>query len=268
MKPEIVLTSRASGGDFKTAAQVARELGFDGIDWNLDYFRIAAASNARQAFYDAARSAGVPSGFHGPCHDIELGHKDPRIAKTAVHYLKMYIDFIKAFQGTHMTLHIGSRSISMEEMSWENALLGLKEVAAYGREQGVVICLENLKQGWASEPERLAKLAEYSGASITLDIGHARGSAPLREGRVTLGEYIRPFAHRIRNLHVYEIETLAGKHQEPTSLDNIGPCLKWALEQGITWWVIELDDYDAMLRVKHLLELGLDEVAKEVVDLA
>ena len=260
MKPEIVLTSRASGGDFRSAVKAARELGFAGIDWNLDYFRIAAASNARQIFYDAAKSAGVPSGFHGPCHDIELGHKDPKIAKTAVCYLKMYIDFVRFFEGTHMTLHIGSRSISMEEMSWENARSGLKEVTEYGLEQGVVICLENLKQGWASEPEKLAELADYSGASITLDIGHARGSAPLRGGRVTLDEYIRPFAHRIRNLHVYEIETLEGKHQEPTSLENIGPCLRWALEQGITWWVIELDDYNAMFRVKRLLELGLEEL--------
>ena len=89
----------------------------------------------------------------------------------------------------------------------------------------MTICLENLKQGWTSEPEILAELAEYSGAAITFDVGHARGSAPLREGRVTLEEYIRPFANRIKNMHVYELENLEGRHVEPTDLDGIGPNL-------------------------------------------
>ena len=257
MTPKIILTSRATGGDFKAAARAATELGFAGIDWNLDYFRIAAASNARQLFLDAAQGTGLPSGFHGPCHDTELGHEDPLIASTAVQYLKMYIDFVRPFADTHMTLHIGSRSISMDEMSWDNACSGLREVTQYGLERGVTVCLENLKQGWMSEPERLAELAKYSGAAITFDIGHARGSAPLREGRMTLDTYIRPFADKIKNLHVYEIETLEGKHMEPTNLDGIGAFLKWALARGITWWVIELDEYDAMLRVKQLLDAAL-----------
>lgn len=254
MTPQIVLTSRASGGDFRAAAKAATELGFAGIDWNLDYFRIAAASNARQPFLDAALSTGLPSGFHGPCHDIELGHKDPFVAATARQYLKMYIDFVTPLGDTHMTLHIGSRSISMDEMSWEHACEGLREVTQYGLERGVTICLENLKQGWTSEPQKLAELAEYAGAAITFDVGHARGSAPLREGRMTLDEYIRPFAGMIKNMHVYELETLAGKHMEPVDLNGIGDFLRWASAQGITWWVIELDTYEAMVRVKQLLD--------------
>ena len=258
MTPQVVLTSRASGGDFRSAAKAATELGFAGIDWNLDYFRIAAASNARQPFLDAAMSTGLPQGFHGPCHDIEIGHRDPFIAATAVQYLKMYVDFVQPLRDTHMTLHIGSRSISMDEMSWEHALKGLREVTEYGQERGVTICLENLKQGWTSEPEKLAELAEYSGAAITFDVGHARGSAPLREGRVTLREYIRPFANKIKNMHVYELENLEGRHVEPIDLDGIGDTLRWALTQGIAWWVIELDTYEAMARVKQLIstELG------------
>jgi hypothetical protein len=67
---------------------------------------------------------------------------------------------------------------------------------------------------------------------------------------------MRPLLPRIANLHVYEVETPEGIHAEPSSLDNIRPALELALDVGAAWWVIELDNYDAILRVKSLIDTG------------
>lgn len=254
MKPKLVISSRASGGDYRAAISFAQENCFDGIDWNLDYYRIPAASNARKAFVEAALNSGMPSRFHGPCQDIELAHIDPVIAATAVSYLKMYIEFIKVFPETHLNLHIGSRSIPETELSWETAVANLKELVCYGQERGVTVCIENLKQGLTSDPEKLKILAEESGALITLDIGHAMGCLKARHNDLSLEEYIRPFASRIRNIHLYEIETVDGRHHAPENLDSIGGILRWALNNNILWWVLELTKYDEMLQTKKILE--------------
>lgn len=252
--PIVALTSRVDARNWAGVADKAKQHGFGGIDWNLDYFRIPAAANARAKFYAAARSSGLPSGFHGPCQDIELGHADPVVSTAARAYLKMYIDFLSHFGGTHMTVHLGSRSIPMADLSWDNAVDGLRATVEYGRARGVNVCLENLKQGWTSDPARLLALAEASGARLTFDVGHARGSALVREGRASLESCMRQLLHRIDNLHVYDIETLEGTHMEPTSLENIRPALDLALGAGITWWVVELDSLDAIVRVKSIID--------------
>jgi sugar phosphate isomerase/epimerase len=151
-------------------------------------------------------------------------------------------------------LHIGSRGIPETELAWEGALRNLREVVTYGSEHGVTVCLENLKQGWTGNPEKLAALAATSGAGVTLDIGHARGCLARAQNRRGLKEYIAPYLHRIQNLHVYEIESPEGRHLEPTNLEALRPLLNDLLRQGITWWVIELKDNAAIMRTKRLLE--------------
>ncbi len=253
MQPKLVLTTRVTGGDYQRAVDLGVTNQFDGLDWNLDYYRVPAASNARKAFVDAALGSGLPSRFHAPCQDVELAHADPRVSGAALVYLKMYIDFLKVFPETHFNLHIGSRSISEDELSWETAIRNLKELVEYGKAQGVTVCLENLKKGWTSVPEKLALLVEASGAMVTLDIGHARACLAMTQSSAKLEEYITPYAERIRNLHLYEIETLAGRHMEPQNLESIGGILDRVLEYGVTWWVIELSDFEEILRVKNLL---------------
>jgi sugar phosphate isomerase/epimerase len=254
MQPKLILTSRASGADYRTAVAVALENKFDGIDWNLDYYRVPAAAKARKAFVDTARGSGLPSRFHAPCQDVELGHSDHRVSGVALEYLKMYIDFLKVFPETHLNLHIGSRGIGEEELSWDTAIRNLKQLVEYGNGRGVTVCLENLKQGWTSVPAKLASLAEASGAMVTLDIGHARGHLRIAQSDVELEDYIFPYARWIRNLHLYEIETPEGWHIEPLNLEGIGPILDRLLESGVTWWVIELTDFKEILRVKELLQ--------------
>jgi len=253
MQPTLALTSRVDAKNWQKVVDIARREKFDAIDWNLDYFRIPAASNARRRFEDIADSAGMPSGFHGPCQDIEIGHIIPEIAAVARGYLMMYVDFLSHFKKTHMTLHMGSRSISMDEMDWKAGCDNLKTVSAYGKSKGVTICIENLKGGWTSDPVKLMELAEYADCGITLDLGHARGSAFIRDGAYDLEGFMRVVLPRLHSLHVYDIETPEGLHVAPATLDNIGKALRLALDNGVGWWVIELDKLDVCIRTKQLI---------------
>jgi sugar phosphate isomerase/epimerase len=254
VKPQLAISTRFSRDQYAVAVKEAVSHGFSGLDWNLDPMRIAVASNARRKFYDCALSSGLPSRFHAPCHDTELGHEDPLISSTAVQYLKMYIHLIKDFPKTSITLHIGSRGIPMEELSWDNAVRGLREVVRFGEDNGVDVCLENLKHGWTNNPETFSELVEASGSMVTFDIGHARASPYVSGGDYTLEEFMESVGDRIRNLHVYEIESKQGEHIEPANLDSIRPALDRALSKGITWWVLELHSIDSMARCKNLIE--------------
>lgn len=257
MPPKLIATSRGSGSDYRSAIEFAVSNGFDGIDWNLDYYRISAASGARRSFIESAINSGLPSRFHAPCQDVEIGHVNPGIALASVAYLKMYIDFIKVIPDTHFNLHIGSRNIPEPELSWDTAVRNLKELVDHGGERGVTVCLENLKHGWTRHPEKLAELANTSGAMVTLDIGHARATLRADQRVISLEEYVRPYEDRIRNLHLYEIETSDGRHVEPENLDAIKGILQWALAKKIDWWVIELSNPDAMVRTKELIKKDL-----------
>ncbi len=71
----------------------------------------------------------------------------------------------------------------------------------------MVVCLENLKHGWTNNPETFVELVEASGSMVTFDIGHARASPFISSGDYTLQEFLESVENRIRNLHVYEIES-------------------------------------------------------------
>jgi len=94
MRPQLAVSTRFCGDQYAIGVEEASLQGFSGLDWNLDPMRIAVASNARKKFYECTLSSGLPSRFHAPCHDTELGHANPLISSTAVQYLKMYIYLI------------------------------------------------------------------------------------------------------------------------------------------------------------------------------
>ncbi len=253
MQPKLAITTRGSGGDYRFPVEFATGNGFDGIDWNLDFFRVAVSVPTRRKFVDAALGSGLPSRFHAPCQDVEIAHGDPEIAGASLEYLKLYIRLLEDFPGAHFNLHIGSRSIPESELSWDAAVRNLRELVRYGRDHGIVVCFENLKHGWTRDPAKLAALAEASDAAVTLDIGHARATLRADHSEISLEEYVQPFAGRIRDLHLYEIESVEGKHIAPENLDAIRPILRWALQQGVDWWVIELTSYDEILRTQRML---------------
>lgn len=250
--PALALTSRAFAPDYTSSLEQAAARGYDGIDWNIDVTRIPVAPGARERYRSRVAATGLPIRFHGPTGDTELGHGDPRFGDVALQYLKMYVDVIAIFPGTHMTVHIGSRSIAVEDMAWGPAIDRLRELVAYGRQRGVRICLENLKRGWTSDPHTYREMLDRTGAWATFDTGHARASPWVQQEHGGVRDFLDVVADRVCNAHIYEIENEAGQHVPPADLRTLGPVLERLRETPCDWWVFELTDPASIERCREL----------------
>jgi sugar phosphate isomerase/epimerase len=256
-QPFLVTTSRASGSNFLEAVEFAKAHAFDGIDWNLDVFRLPVASPLRAKFFGAARESGLGSRFHAPCQDTEIAHADPLISGVALHYLKLHVELIRELGPGFLTIHIGSRSIPVEELSWEKAVANLSELVAYGKDRGVTVCLENLKKGWTSDPRQWRELLDLTGAAATFDVGHAHASPVVASGELSLVDFLDAAGDRVKNAHVYQIETPDGYHQPPSDLVQLAPVLDRLLQHGCTWWLLELKSYQEILATRDLIRTSL-----------
>jgi sugar phosphate isomerase/epimerase len=132
----------------------------------------------------------------------------------------------------------------------------LAELVAYGARRDVTVCLENLRWGVTADPERFAALIEHTGASVSLDVGHANSSEHARAG-FSAERLVELMAPRIRNAHVYDRED--PHHIAPVTLDRIAPVLDALLATPCDWWVIELFDRDEVAHTRALLGEFLDD---------
>ncbi len=239
MKVEFYLSSSALRQAPEAVAAYARAHGYGGVEWYLDLLRLPVAPSARAKLFNRMRGDGLGVRFHAPAADMELGHRDPAIAEASLRYLLMYIEFLAEIAPTILTVHVGSRAIPMEMLQWERTLDHLRRAAEAGREREITVCLENLKGGWTSDPNRLLAMAETAGSAITLDLGHASASPFVREGG-TLEAFHAVVGPRIANVHVYKIETPEGRHLPLEGAAGHGPTLDALLAAGHRTWVLEL----------------------------
>lgn len=252
-RAELYLSSSAFRDPPEKVAAYAREHAYAGIEWYLDQRRLPIAPQARKALFDAMRRSRLGIRFHAPAADVEIGFRDPAIAEASLRYLLMYIEFLGEVAPTTLTVHVGSRSIPMEMLSWETTLAHLRRVAAAGRERGVTVCLENLKRGWTSDPHRLLAMAEAANSAITLDLGHANASPFLQEGG-TLEAFHSVIKERVANVHIYEIETPDGRHMPLEGLIRHGPALDALLARGPRTWVLELSNPEDLAQTRGVLQ--------------
>jgi sugar phosphate isomerase/epimerase len=245
-----------SSSAFQTAPEgvlgYALQHGYAGVEWYLDQRRLPISPEARGKLFKTIRLAGLGIRFHAPAADVELGHGDPAIAEASLHYLTMYIGFIAEVAPTALTVHVGSRSIPMDLLSWETTLAHLRRVATIGRERGVTVCLENLRRGWTSDPTRLLAMAEAADSSVTLDLGHANASPFVRDGG-TLEAFAGAIMKRVANVHVYALETPDGRHQPLETLDGYRPVLDRLLAHGRRTWVLELSNPEDLATTRRAL---------------
>ncbi|OFX31638.1 MAG: hypothetical protein A2Z07_08715 [Armatimonadetes bacterium RBG_16_67_12] len=239
MSVDLYVSSSAFRDTPEVIAAYAREHGYAGVEWYLDQRRIPIAPEARGGFFRNLRSFELGVRFHAPAADVEIGHRDPALAEASLRYLQMYIEFLADVAPTILTVHVGSRAIPMELLSWETTLEHLRRITAAGRERGVTVCLENLKRGWTSDPTRLLAMAEAAGSAITLDLGHANAS-PFVQAAGTLEAFFTVIKERVANVHVYAIETPDGRHLPLTGLQAHGRVLEALLAYGPRTWVLEL----------------------------
>ncbi|MDI6772732.1 MAG: sugar phosphate isomerase/epimerase family protein [bacterium] len=252
MKVEFFLSSSAFRQAPGEVAAYARAHNYGGVEWYLDLLRLPVAPSARAKLFDRMRADGLGARFHAPAADMEMGHRDPAIAEVSLRYLLMYIEFLAEIAPTILTVHVGSRAIPMELLAWERTLDHLRQAAEAGRTRGVTVCLENLKGGWTSDPNRLLAMAEAAGCAITFDLGHASASPFVREGG-TLEAFRAVVGPRIANVHVYEIETPDGRHLPLEDTAGHGPTLDALLAGGLHTWILELSTREDLEQTRQAL---------------
>ncbi len=264
---ELMFSSRIFRASYREAIAYALKNGYGGIEWYLNDFRLPLNPVKLDAFFMALDEAGLYTSFHLPTTDVEVGHQDPLVAQASLGYLKMYVKLLSPWLSSRryrppLTIHVGANSIPMEELHWERTVANLAELAEMVNTAGGVLCLENLKWGWASDPESFLELVERSGVMVTFDAGHARSSPPVREGRVSLAELVKTLAPRIVHVHLYAYEDLnTGVHIPPRSWGELAEAYGALRPLGARGWVLELPDLEGLERTRAVLESAVEERA-------
>jgi len=223
----IVLTSRIFP-TLKETLQYASAHNYYGVELYLDKRRLSLnPDRIEKVFHRLNQYPQMYYAIHLPTSDVEIGHKNSFYAQTSLQYLMMYIDILKPwllkqnFQ-TVFTIHIGANSLPVELLNWKTCQENLKKLGQYVASVNGCLCLENVKMGWTANPERLIELVEYAGINVTFDTGHAVSSPLIREGKLTIAEYIEKLKPYINYIHLYAYETLEeGRHMPPKSWDDI-----------------------------------------------
>jgi len=241
---KILLTSRIFTNT-REALDYAKNNNYYGVEWYLNKMRLMLNPQKEEEFFNELNQyPELYFSFHLPTSDVEIGHKNIFYAETSIKYLMMYIDFLKPWLTKQkyrpiFTIHIGSNSISMEQLNWEISKENLKKLGQYIFEANGCLCLENLKMGWVAEPKKLIDLVEYAGVNITFDSGHAASSPLVLDGKLSIIEYINQLKPYIRYVHLYAYETLdEGRHIPPktwSEIEDIWSAIKSIKEiEGIT----------------------------------
>jgi hypothetical protein len=241
--------------------QFALDHGFHGVDWsftpaNLPRSRAAEASVLR----DIAALRPLEVRYHGALPGTDPGEEDPRSSAAAMRELSRLCDLVARAGGRCLTVHVGLGNPSNVGLSWDRTIETLGRLARWAAQRGVCLCLENLASGWTSSPGLFASLVRESGCWATLDIGHARVSADVAEGRHGLGDFASSHPGRVRNGHVYH-EERSEAHVPPRDLSDISSRLQllWGLPL-CDWWVVELRSEETAVRtlemVREFLEVG------------
>lgn len=264
MRPKIALCTHMISS-FEKVVSLARENGYTAVDYSLDSQNMGLLSHDILRIEELSRGSQLEVRYHCPFGDVEIAHADSQLAGMALSQLKAAIVYVQRAGGParqtqaggrYLTIHMGLNSKAHGELHWENGLRNLRELVKYGKERDVVVCLENLKTGFTSEPERFLELIEVSGAKVTFDIGHAASSLSARNGH-SAARFARLVAPHIVNAHIYEEE--GPGHIAPTDLTKIEGALKELVDAGCRWWVIELTDPAEVKRTQQLLNSFLNQ---------
>ncbi len=256
MKP-IIAIPNIFGQDAKRLASFAKEHGIKGVEWSLDL------EDSPEKFLDSMNALeAFEVRFHARFFGVDLAYQDERV-KASMEIFKSAINQIAMAGGTHLTVHIGLGHESMDLLSWQKARNNLGQLVNYGARKGVIVSLENLAKGWTSDPYLFYQLIQGTGASVTLDIGHAHAASRGLEEPFYQG-FILHNRDRIVGAHIYNTELEGIGHIPPDNIGKIRSRLDLLSLCPCDWWVVELFNPKDVLHTKELLEAYLREKEGEV----
>jgi sugar phosphate isomerase/epimerase len=238
----------------------ALDYGFQGIDWTLrteDFPK--SPLEERRLLNSLSRLAPLEVRLHLFFPGAELGDSDAEKALSAKNTFYAALDLISKVSGRFATVHVGLGRDSMDGISWEATVAGLRDVAAKARQSGIRVCLENLAGGWTGKPDLFEELIRKTGCWGTLDIGHARVCRSVTDKSHDVEDFALPHPERILSAHVYHEETKAG-HTPPTSSFDLEDRLVLLKCLPLCdWWVLELREETALLQTLDYVKEFLSE---------
>ncbi len=206
---------------------------------------------------------GVRIRHHGFFPGHEIGDKRPDRAERALQFHLQALDAMKGLGEQHITVHIGLKADI--ELDYETVTGNLRRLVQYGQSHGITVSMENLRFGPTSHPERVVEWAAKSGATITLDIGHAVSCARVASKELSVPRIIDMFRRDLAEVHFYESET--DRHHAPQDMSILGPIVDTLLTTQCSWWTIELDAFEEILRTRDLLADHLNSTKEQLLSL-
>lgn len=194
---------------------------------------------------------GIPVRIHTRYFEFELGHADRETAELALKKHMQTLTQIKDFAEPTVTVHTGLKK--EYPINEEHIIENLSRLTEFADKLGMVVCLENLRQGHAGDPRKVHKWAKASGAMLTLDIGHALGCFAVQNNIITLAEIIELYAPRLWEVHIYGKEDALG-HHPIIDITPLAKSLKKLMQTDCSWWTIELSDPDEALSTRNIIE--------------
>jgi len=116
---------------------------------------------------------------HAPTTDINIASLNRSIQKTSINEIKKTIDMANKLNSDIVVIHPSGRVIlgyPCEEKILSRCKDSLKECGKYGKDNGVMVTVENMpKSNWLIHQDifKLNELVSEININITLDIGHA-----------------------------------------------------------------------------------------------
>ena len=194
-------------------------------------------------------SEGTQVRHHGYFPGYEIGDKRPDRAMEATHFHFMALDAMKGLGEQNITVHVG---LTVDIELDHDAVIGnLRRIVQYGKKHGITVSLENLRRGPTSHPETVLDWTQKTGAKITMDIGHAVSCERVVNKELSVPQIIDMFKQDLVEVHFYESET--DRHHAPQDMRILGPIVDRLLATNCTWWTIELDAYEDILRTRDLI---------------
>lgn len=199
--------------------------------------------------------------YHFFFTDADMGDVDTDKAKNAARLFRYLCRLVSRLGGRRVTVHVGLGRDSSVGLCWQRTVEGLAGLTSFAAGLGISVCLENLVRGWTSRPVLFTGILKKTGCCATLDIGHARCSASVRNRANRIEDFVLAHRERFLNAHVYHEETMEG-HLPPLTLADIEDRLRLLRSLPFCdWWVLELREEKALLQTLRVVREFLESEA-------